>query len=61
MSMSIDSMRLEPDEAESSFAAWNVLPVAVSDEYHVYRVPRRTMWNEVVVSPVGVRQDGKDG
>lgn len=33
-------VRLEP-EAESSFAVWNVLPVAVGDEYPVYRVPRR--------------------
>ncbi|KAM0696944.1 hypothetical protein Q7P36_003015 [Cladosporium allicinum] len=33
-------MRLEP-EAESSFAVWNVLPVAVGDEYPVYRVPRK--------------------
>lgn len=32
-------VRLEP-EAESSFAVWNVLPVAVGDEYPVYRVPR---------------------
>jgi hypothetical protein len=33
-------VRLEP-EAESSFAVWNVLPVAVGDEYPVYRVPRK--------------------
>lgn len=33
-------VRLEP-EAESSFAAWNVLPLEVGDEYPVYRVPRR--------------------
>lgn len=33
-------VRLEP-EAESSLAAWNVLPVAVGDEYPVYRVPRQ--------------------
>jgi hypothetical protein len=32
-------VRLEP-EAESSFAVWNLLPVAVGDEYPVYRVPR---------------------